>query len=136
MKSISVSMKAVMTTMAILFMTILTVPVMAGAPPTDEPSSVQVKYLGSVNEQNIFEVSVAAIDNEAFIISVKTGAGETLYTEKSSGKAYSKKFLLDSELDNESLLVTVTSIKTKVTETFKLNRTTRTSSHLEISKVK
>lgn len=133
MKAINVSMKAVMILMTVAFTTFSA---FAGKPVTEEPAGTQVKYIGSVNEQNVFEVSVNGAKEENYIITLKTATGETLYTERFSGKLYSKKFLLENELNFETLLVTVTSVKAKSTETFRVQHNVSTVSDMQISKVK
>ena len=84
--------------------------------------SVAIRYIGTLDDQPLFQIEFDNKEGIAYRISITDETGETLYTEKFSAKKFSKKFKLEnSELRQSSLKFTVTSIRETHTQVFVIN---------------
>jgi hypothetical protein len=117
--------------MAFSFMTTI---VSANDGNKDTPGA-ELKYLGLINNQPIFQLNVNSDKEEYFVISVKDQFGETLYSEKVKTKIFTRNFRLDTEnLDDAMLRVEVRS-GNKKPEVFTINRNTRFYEETSINKL-
>lgn len=88
---------------------------------------VEMKFLGLVSEQPLFQLSFfgSALQNE-FTITIADQSGNTLYNEKIKGENFTKKFLLNTEeLGDNTLVFVVFCNKTKKSVVYEVNRNTR-----------
>jgi hypothetical protein len=87
---------------------------------------VSVKYIGSINNQDLIQVEIENNSDDSFEISFVDKDGIELYSEIFNTRKISKKFLLDiPDLNFKNLQLIVTSKKTFQSQTFSLakNRT-------------
>ena len=102
---------------------------------TKDPPTAQLKYIGVMKNQPVFQLDLNSAQEEEFIISIRDQFSELLYTEKVRAKMFTRKFLLDTEnLGDAVLSVEVRSGKNKP-ETFTINRNTRVIEETSISKL-
>jgi len=100
----------------------------------DTPGT-ELKYLGIINDQPIFQLNLNSDKEEYFVISVKDQFGETLYSEKVKTKTFTRNFRLDTEtLEDAILRVEVKSGNNKP-EVFTINRNTRFYEETSINKL-
>src|SRR6185503_2375776 len=83
---------------------------------------VELKLVGNINNQQIFQLNFAGNSQEnEFIIQLKDDDGYSLYRENVKGEGFSKKFLLNSEeIGTGSLRFEITSKKTNKTVVFEV----------------
>ena len=87
-----------------------------------EPDSVAIKYIGTLDDQPLFQIEFENKEGIVYRVSIADETGETLYAEKFSDKKFSRKFKLESpELNHSKLTFTVTSVKEKHTQVFLIN---------------
>jgi len=100
-----------------------------------DPPRAELKYIGVLKNQPVFQLDLNSAQEEEFIISIRDQFSELLYTEKVRAKMFTRKFLLDTEnLGDAVLSVEVRSGKNKP-ETFTINRNTRVIEETSISKL-
>jgi hypothetical protein len=99
------------------------------------PPAAELKYIGILKNQPVFQLDLNSAKEEDFTIAIKDQFGQVLYSEKVKAKTYTRKFQLDTEnLDDAILRVEVKSGKNKP-EVFKINRNTRFYEETSISKL-
>ena len=99
---------------------------------------VELKVIGSINNQPLVQLSFAgnAEDNE-FTIIIKDDGGNSLYRENIKGESFYKKFLLNNdEIDNSILRFEVISRRTNKTVVFEVNRKYNMVDEMVVNKVK
>ena len=100
----------------------------------DTPGT-ELKYLGIINDQPIFQLNLNSDKEEYFVISVKDQFGETLYSEKVKTKTFTRNFRLDTDnLEDAIIRVEVRSGNNKP-EVFTINRNTRFYEETSINKL-
>lgn len=100
----------------------------------DSPS-VELKYLGNVNSQPVFQLNLSVNQEQSFTISIKDQSGEVLYSEKVKAKTFTRNFRLNTEsLDDAALKVEVIDGNKKA-QVFTINRNTRFIEETSISKL-
>ena len=100
----------------------------------DTPGT-ELKYLGIINDQPIFQLNLNSDKEEYFVISVKDQFGETLYSEKVKTKTFTRNFRLDTDnLEDAIIRVEVKSGNNKP-EVFTINRNTRFYEETSINKL-
>lgn len=100
----------------------------------DSPS-VELKYLGNVNSQPVFQLNLNVNQEQNFTISIKDQFGEVLYLEKVKAKTFTRNFRLNTEsLDDAAIKVEVVDGNKKA-EVFTINRSTRFVEETSISKL-
>ena len=110
-------------TIIVALMAILTTsfgnPVMAMDKKSDPPG-VEIKYLGFVSNNPVFEINTNNVVADNFIVTIRDEAGFVLYSEKLSGKNLSRKYRIDTEeeIAEGGLRFEVRSVKTKKTEVY------------------
>ena len=97
--------------------------------------TAELKYIGSLNNQPMFQLNLSSADEGEFRIAIKDQFGEVLYSERVKAKTFTRKFRLDTEnLGDAVLRVEVKSGKNKP-EVFTINRNTRFVEETSISKL-
>ncbi len=99
---------------------------------------VEMKFIGKVNEQPLFQLSFAGnAEQNDFIITIRDEFKEVLYRENIRGEVFSKKFLLNTEeLGDATLLFEIESRKTKRTVIYQVNRNSRLVENVAISELR
>lgn len=123
-------------TAAIAFMVVFT---MASAPSfavIKDETPVEFKYIGSSNNQPLFQLNLHNADEGQFVITLKTSSGDVLYSEKISGKQLVRKYRLSTdEFDASGITVEVSSVKSNTKVVYAVNRKTRTVEDVVINRL-
>lgn len=99
---------------------------------------VELKVIGSINNQSLVQLSFAgnSEDNE-FTIIIKDDQGNPLYRENIKGESFYKKFLLNNDdFDNSVIRFEVISKRTNKTVVFEVNRKYNLVDEMVVNKVK
>jgi hypothetical protein len=101
----------------------------------DTPAA-QLKYIGSVEHQPLFQLDLNGAKEEYYSISIKDQQGEILYNEKVKAKTLTRTFRLDTDdLGDAVLRVEVRSYNSSKPEVFTINRKTRFIEENSVSKL-
>ena len=95
----------------------------------------ELKYLGIINDQPIFQLNLNSDKEEYFVISVKDQFGETLYSEKVKTKTFTRNFRLDTETLQDAMIRVEVRSGNKKPEVFTINRNTRFYEETSINKL-
>ncbi|HEY4147886.1 MAG TPA: hypothetical protein VGM41_03105 [Chitinophagaceae bacterium] len=89
---------------------------------TPVSSSIELKFIGNVENQPVFELNLANADADEFLIIIRDEYGSLLYTAKAKGTNIVRKFMLNEEMGDTNLYVEVKSKKNNKTETYKISK--------------
>lgn len=135
-------MKQVLKNKVILAIAFFAVFLTASAPAFAYDSTraipVELKFLGEVNEQFVFQLVFDgnAEENE-FTVTITDNAGFLLHKEVIKGEKVSKKFLLNTdELGDNTVKFLVTSKKSNQTVTYEVNHVSRLVQDVVVNKLK
>jgi hypothetical protein len=125
---------------AVAFFTVFS---MASAPAVfangpGSPIPVELKYVGKVNNQSVFQLNFAgnAEENE-LTITILDIYGNCFYRENIKSENFSKKFLFNNdELGDDTLHFVVTSKKSNKSVVYEINRQVRYVEQLVVNLVK
>ena len=99
-------------------------------------SPVEVKYLGQINMQPVFQVDINNEKQEQLSVVLKDRYGNFLYSERFSGKSFSKKFQIASgETDDMKLTMLVSSKGDKKIQSFEINNVVTVVEDVVVTKV-
>ena len=105
----------------IAIMTVVSVAVTgsAAATKTDPPIS-EVKYLGVIGSNPVFELNLNGIHSDSYFISIRDASGTIIFSEKLNGKNISRKYRIDTEeeIPEGGLRFEVRSAKSKKTDVY------------------
>ena len=100
------------------------------------PSGVVIRYIGSINNQPVFQIEFENQNAEAYNVSIKDEVGNTLYNEKFKDKKFSKKFQFErSTTDDMKLTFTLSGQKQRLTQVFEVNTSVRTVEDVVVTKL-
>ena len=99
---------------------------------------VELKYVGNIKNQPLFQLSFAGSpEQNEFIIHVTDQYGTALYKENIKGETFSKKFLLNTdEIGDELVRFEITCKKSGKSVTYEVNRQTRFLQDMVINQLK
>jgi hypothetical protein len=101
-----------------------------------DPPVAQLKYIGNVGDQPVFQLDLNADKEDHFVISIKNQLGESIYSERVKAKVFTRKYRLDTEsLEDDTLRVEVRSGNSKKAEVFTINRYARFVEETSVSKL-
>lgn len=85
-----------------------------------DPPGVEIKYLGFVSKNPVFEINTRNAVADSFTITIRDESGEVLYSEKISGRNFTRKYRIDTEeeIKEGGLRFEVRSANTKKTEVY------------------
>ena len=85
-----------------------------------DPPAIEVKYLGVQEKNPVFEINLNNAQAESFIVTISDGTGTVLFSEKLSGKNFSRKYRIDTEeeITDGGLRFEVRSVNTNKTEVY------------------
>ena len=95
MKKIMNKNKATLIAIIAALATVFTNPAVAST-KTDPPVS-EVKYLGFVGNNPVFELNLNGIQSDNYLISIRDASGTVIFSERLSGKNISRKYRIDTE---------------------------------------
>lgn len=126
---------------AIAFMTVFTVAAAPMAMANDSSRinktiPVELKLVGNVNDQPIFQLSYTGTEQDEFTIVLRDEDGNALYRENIKGEGFTKKFLLNKEeIGDGTLRFEVSSKKFDKVAVYEVNRSTRQVEDMVINKL-
>jgi hypothetical protein len=124
------------TTIALFFALSLFTTVASAKGEKKDPPVAQLKYLGNVGDQPVFQLDLSTDKEDYFVISIKNQFGENIYSERVKAKVFTRKFRLDTEsLQDDTLRVEVRSGSSKKPEVFTINRHARFVEETSVSKL-
>jgi len=126
--------KNMMIIAVIAMLTLGTATVVSATPLNDEP--VEIKYLGSVKNQPIFQLNLSTGNEKAeYIVTIKDEFGVELYSERIKGGNVTRKYRIDTdEVSLSGISFEVLNKQTAETSVYKVNSTTRTLQDVSIAK--
>jgi len=124
------------TTIALFFGLSLFTTVASAKGEKKDPPVAQLKYIGNVGDQPVFQLDLNTDKEDHFIITIKNQFGESIYSERVKAKVFTRKFRLDTEsLQDDTLRVEVRSGSNSKPEVFTINRNTRFVEETSVSKL-
>ena len=119
MKKVMSKNKAIIFGLMVMISTAFSNPVSAMDKKSDPPG-VEIRYLGFVNKNPVFEITTTNVQADNFFITIRDEAGTVLFSEKLSGKQLSRRYRIDTEeeITNGGLRFEVRSVKSKKTEVY------------------
>lgn len=98
---------------------------------------VELKLVGNINNQPIFQLSYAGnAEQDEFTIIIRDENGNSLYRENIKGESFTKKFLLNKdEIGDGTLRFEIFSKKHSKSVVYEVNRNVRQVEDLVISKL-
>jgi hypothetical protein len=126
---------------AIAFFTVFSVAaapfVMASDSSYNRVMPVELKLVGNINNQPIFQLTYAGnAEQDEFTIVIRDEDGNSLYRENIKGESFTKKFLLNKdEVGEGTLRFEISSKKFSKTVVYEVNRNIRQVEDLVISKL-
>lgn len=98
--------------------------------------SVEVKYIGSIDNSPLFQVDFENETGEDVYVTLKDEVGNVLYTEVSKEKKFSKKFRLEgADLYNAKLVLNIRSKKETQAHVFQINKSVRQVEEVTVNKL-
>ncbi len=109
----------------------------AGAQQYARPGEpVQIKYIGAVDSQPLFQMDLDNESGETYFLSIKGEDGTLLYTEKLKERKISRKFRWNNtDTENTKLTFTLTGERSKSTQAFEVNTRQREVQDVVITKL-
>lgn len=134
-KTINKSKAIVIALMAIIS-TSFSNPVLATGRSNENPG-IEIKYLGFQQKNPVFEIVIKNIKEDNFIIKIRDESGTVLYSEKLSGKNFSRKYRIDTEeeIAEGSLRFEVTSLSNRKSDVYIVGITESVSKEMAINKI-
>ena len=82
-----------------------------------DPPGVEIRYLGFVNKNPVFEITTNNVQADNFFITIMDETGAVLFSEKLSGKNLSRRYRIDTdeEITDGGLRFEVRSVNSKKT---------------------
>jgi hypothetical protein len=97
---------------------------------------VELKFIGNINEQPVFQLNLNNVNDEDFVITVRDASNTILYTEKVKGKEISRKYRFNTdEVDMSGLSFQVTSRTTNKTAVYKVVNKTSFVQEISVKEV-
>ena len=102
-----------------------------------DPPGVEIKYLGFLSNNPVFEISTNNVVTDNFIVTIRDQAGTVLYSEKISGRNLTRKYRIDTEeeIADGGLRFEVKSVNTKKTEVYIVGVTENITREMGIVKI-
>ena len=102
-----------------------------------DPPGVEIRYLGFVSNNPVFEINTNNVVADNFIVTIRDQAGTVLYSEKISGRNLTRKYRIDTEeeIADGGLRFEVKSVNTKKTEVYIVGVTENITREMGIVKI-
>lgn len=99
-------------------------------------SGIELKFIGNVENQPVFQLNVNNTEDEEYIVTFRDEQNNVLYSGKLKGTSITKNFQLSNEegLEN-SMSVEVRSKKSNKSEVYKINRTRSFTEEIVVNKI-
>ena len=102
-----------------------------------DPPGVEIRYLGFVNKNPVFEITTSNVQADNFFITIRDEAGTVLYSEKLSGKKLSRRYRIDTEEEivDGGLRFEVRSVNSKKTAVYIAGISENTTKEMAVTKI-
>ena len=102
-----------------------------------DPPVTEVKYLGFVENNPVFELNLKNYQSDNYFITIRDAAGTVIFSEKLSGTNVSRKYRIDTEdeLPEGGLRFEVRSLKTKKLDTYIADVTENVTREVAVTKL-
>ena len=136
MKKVMSKNKAIIFGLMVMISTAFSNPVSAMDKKSDPPG-VEIRYLGFVNKNPVFEITTSNVQADNFFITIRDEAGTVLYSEKLSGKKLSRRYRIDTEeeIADGGLRFEVRSVKSKKTEVYIVGVSENITREMAVTKI-
>ena len=136
MKKVMSKNKAIIFGLMAIISTSFSNPVSAMDKKSDPPG-VEIRYLGFVNKNPVFEITTSNMQADNFFITIRDEAGTVLFTEKLSGKLLSRRYRIDTEeeIADGGLRFEVRSVKSKKTEVYIVGVSENITREMAVTKI-
>ena len=137
MKKVMSKNKAIIFGLMAIISTSFSNPVSAMDKKSDPPG-VEIRYLGFVNKNPVFEITTSNVQADNFFITIRDEAGTVLFSEKLSGKKLSRRYRIDTEeeIADGGLRFEVRSVKSKKTEVYIAGVSENITREMAVTKIK
>lgn len=100
-------------------------------------SGVEVKYLGNLNEQPVFQIQFENVTEEEIFFVMKDAEGTVIYSEKFTGKKFSKKFQFErADISDIQVQVVLSSKKGNELQVYNISKSTKIVDDVVVSRLK
>ena len=102
-----------------------------------DPPVTEVKYLGFVGSNPVFELNLNGINADNYFITIRDASGTVIFSEKLTGKNISRKYRIDTEeeIPEGGLRFEVRSVKGKKTDIYVAGITENTTREVAVTKL-
>lgn len=103
-----------------------------------DSSPVELKYIGKINNNPVFQLNLNNDDNDSYFIKIKDENANVLYSEKVKGENLSRKYQLDVENTDQNaygVRVEVTSAKTHKTQVYQISTHTSVTQNIVVAQL-
>lgn len=99
---------------------------------------VELKFIGNINNQPLFQLSFAGnAEENDFTITIRDDEGNSLYSENIKGENFYKKFLLNNEgSGNDFIRFEILSKRSNRSVVFEVNKQSTSVEEMVVNKVK
>ena len=97
------------------------------------PTGATVNYVGSVDNQPIFQIEFDNKNEELFTVSIRDNEGNVLYVERTKDKKFLKRFKYQG--DDAKLTFVLSTGSGKQTQVFEVNKNIRVVQDVVVSKL-
>lgn len=99
-------------------------------------SPVEIKYLGQLNDQPLFQINIDNQQQENVYVNLEDENGNILYSDKFNEARFSKKFQFDySHFGGTKLRLSLTSNSFKKKQVFEINNQTKVVTEVVVTKI-
>jgi len=137
MKKVMSKNKAIIVGLVAIISTSFSNPV-SGMDRKSDPPGVEIRYLGFVNKNPVFEITTNNAQADNFFITIRDEAGTVLFSEKLSGKSLSRKYRIDTEeeIGEGGLRFEVRSVNTKKTAVYIAGISENMTKEMAVTKIR
>ena len=137
MKKVMSKNKAIIVALMAIISTSFSNPV-SGMDKKSDPPGVEIRYLGFVNKNPVFEITTGNAQADNFFITIRDEAGTVLYSEKLSGKKLSRRYRIDTEeeIADGGLRFEVRSVKSKKTDVYIVGVNENITREMAVTRIK
>lgn len=102
-----------------------------------DPPVTAVKYLGFVERNPVFELTLNSVQAESYLINIRDASGTVIFSEKLSGKDISRRYRIDTEdeIPEGGLRFEVKSLKSKKTDVYIAGMTENVTREVAVTKL-
>ena len=97
---------------------------------------IEIKYIGSVNQNPVFQIDFENPEGEEVYLSLKDENGVLIYSDVVKDKKYSRKLQLNTgDINDLKMVLSLRSKKGVETQTFQINKNVRVIENVEVARL-